>query len=536
MRMAGARAPAAPGSTEPDAVLHELQLYEDALCASAEAAGILNSLWKKPQQVKLLRRPPAYPCCAKLAPLLLKTTHKAAQITEAVQAMLTCSDQVKAQGIASPAQSFLDGCCAKGTLSTLLQLLLWLQHRAEVLQLPALAVQHNNVTDGSAAAAASSGGGSSSSCSSSSSSNSRSSSISDTSLRYGELWLAVTSALGAVLDCALTLKAADDANGEQEKTLLQLLQLLIQSGLQLHLPEFLGQAVKLLPASGQRLVCRPLSAAVKLMRVIAVLLTSHPFGYSDSASFWPWAEDTVRQLLICGVAAGLLQPPAGGSAAEAAALLRRAASSRSSSNGSSSSSSRNDSSSSSSSAGEAVVALQLQLCDDISKGAESLVALAMRVMLPMRSGVTASGKLCCHFITQPEVTGFVLRLLASRCLLLHKQHVQYQQQQQQQQPQRRRLRLRPRRQLGKCMRGDLLLLPSPQQQLAQLLPGDAFLAADAAMSPAEVQQAIADTTLLLAALDISVTMNSVDNSTTTAAALSVPALQLSMQLLRRAAA
>lgn len=37
-------------------------------------------------------------------------------------------------------------------------------------------------------------------------------------------------ALGAVLDCALTLNAADDANGEQEKTLLQLLQLLIQSG------------------------------------------------------------------------------------------------------------------------------------------------------------------------------------------------------------------------------------------------------------------------------------------------------------------
>ncbi|WIA40682.1 hypothetical protein OEZ86_004380 [Tetradesmus obliquus] len=258
-----------------------------------------------------------------------------------------------------------------------------------------------------AAAAASSGGGSSSSSSccssSSSSSSSRSSSISDTSLRYGELWLAVTSALGAVLDCALTLNAADDANGEQEKTLLQLLQLLIQSGLQLHLPEFLGQAVKLLPASGQRLVCRPLSAAVKLMRVIAVLLTSHPFGYSDSASFWPWAKDTVCQLLICGVAAGLLQPPAGGSAAEAAALLRRAASSRSSSNGRSSSS-RNDSSSSSSSAGEAVVALQLQLCDDISKGAESLVALAMRVMLPMRSGVTASGKLCCHFITRPEMS------------------------------------------------------------------------------------------------------------------------------------
>ncbi|WIA20379.1 hypothetical protein OEZ85_004801 [Tetradesmus obliquus] len=257
--MAGARAPAAPGSTEPDAVLHELQLFEEALSASVEAAGILNSLWKKPQQVKLLRRPPANPCSAKLAPLLLfKATHKAAQITEAVQAMLTCSDQVKAQGNASPAQSFLDCCLAKDTLSTLLQLLLWLQHRPEVLQLPALAAQHGTVSNGSAAEAAA--------ATTSSSSSSSSSSIGDTSLRYGELWLAVTSALGAVLDCALTLKAADDANGEQEKTLLQLLQLLIQSGLQLQLPEFLGQAAKLLAASGQRLVCRPLAAAVRLMR------------------------------------------------------------------------------------------------------------------------------------------------------------------------------------------------------------------------------------------------------------------------------
>jgi hypothetical protein len=79
-----------------------------------------------------------------------------------------------------------------------------------------------------------------------------------------------------------------------------------------------------------------------------------------------------------------------------------------------------------------------------------------------------------ELLVSPTTADFVLQLLASRCLLLH-QHLQ-QQQQQQQVPARQLSR-----QLGRHMRGDLLLLPNAQQQLQHLLPGDTFLAADAAV-------------------------------------------------------
>jgi hypothetical protein len=80
-------------------------------------------------------------------------------------------------------------------------------------------------------------------------------------------------------------------------------------------------------------------------------------------------------------------------------------------------------------------------------------------------------EICHHFTHQPVVAEVALQLLASRCMLMHRQLQAVQQQQQQQ------WQLSP--QLGKRMRGDLLLLSDPQPRVAPLLPADAFVRADA---------------------------------------------------------
>jgi hypothetical protein len=70
-----------------------------------------------------------------------------------------------------------------------------------------------------------------------------------------------------------------------------------------------------------------------------------------------------------------------------------------------------------------------------------------------------------EFITHEAVAEITLQLLASSCVLIRTQ------QQQQQQG-------LLSRQLGKRMRGDLLLLPDPQLQLSHLLPSRLFLSED----------------------------------------------------------
>jgi hypothetical protein len=81
-----------------------------------------------------------------------------------------------------------------------------------------------------------------------------------------------------------------------------------------------------------------------------------------------------------------------------------------------------------------------------------------------------------EFTGQPVLTEVALQVLASRCVLLHREL---------QVVQRRRLHHQQQllplsQQLGKRMRGNKLLLSDPRQCLAELLPGDAFVAADAA--------------------------------------------------------
>jgi hypothetical protein len=120
----------------------------------------------------------------------------------------------------------------------------------------------------------------------------------------------------------------------------------------------------------------------------------------------------------------------------------------------------------------------------------------------------------------------MLQLLASRCLLMHKQHVQQQQQQ-------GRALIR---QLGKRMRGDLLLLADPRDQLLQLLPQNKFLAADAAgLAAGDSSFGINDILWVLPALGFSIS-NPSASSSCNHAVLSAAALQLSVQLLRMAAA
>jgi hypothetical protein len=228
-----------------------------------------------------------------------------------------------------------------------------------------------------------------------------------------------------------------------------------------------------------------------------------------------WAAELLQQLQNC-VAAGLMRALPGGTAAEAAALFSRAA----------------GSSSSSSSGGELLGVLTEQVYGGIKGTFTCFIEEALRKVLPQRSSVAFSVSLWHSFLAQPAITDYALQLLASHCLVLHEQHVQQLQQQRQQQR-----RLLASQQLGRRMRGDLLLLPSPQQVLLQLLPGDAFHAAEAQgdFIHADYAQSLHwQASDLLQALDVS--LSSINSSRSSSLpALSPASLQLVVQLLLLAA-
>jgi hypothetical protein len=113
---------------------------------------------------------------------------------------------------------------------------------------------------------------------------------------------------------------------------------------------------------------------------------------------------------------------------------------------------------------------------------------------------------------------------------MHKQHVQHQQEQQQQQGEALI------RQLGKRMRGDLLLLADPRDQLLPLLPSSEFLAADAAaLADGDLSFGINDVMWGSSALSVSVS-DPIACRSRNHPVLSAAALQLSSQLLLMAAA
>jgi hypothetical protein len=239
----------------------------------------------------------------------------------------------------------------------------------------------------------------------------------------------------------------------------------VPAGLPIQLPEFLWRRVTLTAAAKQLLLCLPLCAVARLIRAIVRVVT-HVDCADAIGVKWSWAADVVQQLLNYAVAAGLMRALPSGTTAKALKLF----------NGDSSIVSASSSSSS----------RRFQDADglsrDIISSTTSLICFAESRLREKRDNIqhfTAAEKellqeICHHFTHQPVVAELVLQLLAARCVPMHAmlQALQLQPQQRQ-----RQLRL----QLGKRMRGDLLLLSDPRKRLAALLPADAFLAGDAAV-------------------------------------------------------
>jgi flagellar motor protein MotB len=165
-----------------------------------------------------------------------------------------------------------------------------------------------------------------------------------------------------------------------------------------------------------------------------------------------WAADLLQQMLSCAVAAGLMRSLSGGGGDQAAAAAAHATSA-----------------SSSSSSGAALDSSAQAMCSSISITASTL--FCPTAPLWGNKAATATEQYAV-FAAHPAVAEVALQLLATRCVVIHKMQVQHQGQQQQQQL---------LQQLGKRMRGDLLLLSDPQPRLAVLLPG-------AAMQTAELEQ------------------------------------------------
>jgi hypothetical protein len=171
-----------------------------------------------------------------------------------------------------------------------------------------------------------------------------------------------------------------------------------------------------------------------------------------------------------------------------------------------------------------------RLITDIIEVSQLLISPAVRLAATTRPGevymYTAGA--WGEFLASPAVTEVMLRLLASRCLLLHMLLVQQQKQQQQGQV--------LIRQLGKRMRGDLLLLADPRDRLLPLLPSDQFLAADAAaLAAADSSSDVPYSVILcLTALGVGISNSAVSSRNNPRLAAAV--LQLSSQLLPIAAA
>jgi hypothetical protein len=223
---------------------------------------------------------------------------------------------------------------------------------------------------------------------------------------------------------------------------------LLFPGLVQQLPEFLRQLRSLIIAAKQSLVSTPMCEIIHLIQT-AVAVMTHPnctISSSHCGIGGAWAAESLQRMLSCAVAAGLMRHLSGGS------VDRAAAAASSASSGSSSS---------------AVLDAWAQtICCSISLvTAESMFCPATPLW---GSKAATTAEQYAIFGAHTAVAEVALQLLASRCVVIHKAQVQHQGQQQQRQL---------LQQLGKRMRGDLLLLSDPQLRLAQLLPDAAFLAA-----------------------------------------------------------
>jgi hypothetical protein len=166
------------------------------------------------------------------------------------------------------------------------------------------------------------------------------------------------------------------------------------------------------------------------------------------------------------------------------------------------------------------------IANDVTEISLVLISPALKLAVATTSGETYSADPWCQFLASPAVAELMLQLLALRCLLMHKQHVQHQQQQ----------GLALSRQLGKRMRGDLLPLADPRAQLLPLLPSSEFLAADAAaLAAGDCSVRVHDVCVGLQALEVSIE-TATGSRLLNHPALSAASLQLSLQLLRMAAA
>jgi hypothetical protein len=279
--------------------------------------------------------------------------------------------------------------------------------------------------------------------------------------------------------------------------------------------------VQFLAAAGQPLGSQALLLTTKLSRLTAAILTAESFA-SQFGLNWSWAAELLQQLLNFAVAAGLLQALPSGSVADAVvAISKKCSSSSRAGDGSSSSS-------------ESTSAQWLRVISNEIAGVGFMLMEVAGVAWHCR-GVDSS-----MFTTHAAVADIALQLLAMRSWQMHGLRQQQQQGQ------------RLVKQLGRRMRGDLLLLQDPQGgPLLQLLPAQVFLdkqaKADAdacardGVSPGELFDMLLDSSgdtfmVLLRHVDWLSRCSSSSSSSmgSSSPVLSAAALQLSAELLLQA--
>jgi hypothetical protein len=105
----------------------------------AEASWCLSRLWKKPAHAKLLHRQPADHITAKQAELIKQSASETAALALCIQQAL----HLQSQELEEHVQEFLEATFAARPVATLAQMLVWLQQRPELLELPAVAAEEN---------------------------------------------------------------------------------------------------------------------------------------------------------------------------------------------------------------------------------------------------------------------------------------------------------------------------------------------------------------------------------------------------------
>jgi hypothetical protein len=185
----------------------------------------------------------------------------------------------------------------------------------------------------------------------------------------------------------------------------------------------------------------------------------------------PWAGQLLQQLHECTVAISLegraaaRRAAATTSAATAAAAAGRSSSSAAAFDKDSSISSCSSSAADGGSSGDVLnVTWQPRASRYISNISSHVFLHVARAALDEEQSRA--------FYAPPAITELALQLLAAKCVVMHEQHTQHQRQQQ-------GAHVRQSQQLSKQLRGDRMLLPSPRQWLAELLPSDAFIDAAA---------------------------------------------------------